>query len=116
MRNADSWRALRAPFLTGLAMSLALMLLPLAALGDGSTTGVGSAGRRGGSSAVAESPSAAKGRSIRARLMASPVRNGARSARQVSAFRKSNTSIFQISGESTEKSLIAQQSSTTKTN
>ena len=35
MRNADAWRALRAPFLTGLAMSLALMLLPLAALGDG---------------------------------------------------------------------------------
>ena len=34
MRNADSWRALRAPFLTGLAMSLVLMLLPLAALGD----------------------------------------------------------------------------------
>ena len=34
MRNADIWRALRAPFLTGLAMSLALMLLPLAALGD----------------------------------------------------------------------------------
>ena len=34
MRNADSWRALRAPFFTGLAMSLALMLLPLAALGD----------------------------------------------------------------------------------
>ena len=34
MRNADAWRALRAPFLTGLAMSLALMLLPLAALGD----------------------------------------------------------------------------------
>ena len=36
MRNADTWRALRAPFLTGLAMSFALMLLPLAALGDGS--------------------------------------------------------------------------------
>ena len=36
MRNAVAWRALRAPFLTGLAMSLALMLLPLAALGDGS--------------------------------------------------------------------------------
>ena len=35
MRNADVWRALRAPFLTGLAMSLALMLLPLAALGAG---------------------------------------------------------------------------------
>ena len=34
MRNADAWRALRAPFVTGLAMSLALMLLPLAALGD----------------------------------------------------------------------------------
>ena len=36
MRNVDAWRALRAPFFTGLAMSLALMLLPLAALGDGS--------------------------------------------------------------------------------
>ena len=35
MRNADAWRALRAPFLTGLALGLALMLLPLAALGDG---------------------------------------------------------------------------------
>ena len=35
MRNVDSWRALRAPFFTGLAMSLALMLQPLAALGDG---------------------------------------------------------------------------------
>ena len=35
LRNADSWRALRAPFFTGLAMGLALMLLPLAALGDG---------------------------------------------------------------------------------
>lgn len=34
MRNADAWRALRAPFLTGLVLSLALMLLPLAALGD----------------------------------------------------------------------------------
>ena len=34
MRSVDSWRALRAPFFTGLAMSLALMLLPLAALGD----------------------------------------------------------------------------------
>ena len=34
MRNADAWRALRAPFLTGLALSLALMLLPLAALGE----------------------------------------------------------------------------------
>ena len=34
MRNVDAWRALRAPFFTGLAMSLALMLLPLAALGD----------------------------------------------------------------------------------
>ena len=33
LRNADAWRALRAPFLTGLAMGLALMLLPLAALG-----------------------------------------------------------------------------------
>lgn len=35
MRNVDAWRALRAPFFTGLALSLALMLLPLAALGDG---------------------------------------------------------------------------------
>ena len=35
MRNVDAWRALRAPFATGLAMGLALMLLPLAALGDG---------------------------------------------------------------------------------
>ena len=34
LRNVDAWQALRAPFLTGLAMSLALMLLPLAALGD----------------------------------------------------------------------------------
>ena len=34
MRNVDAWRALRAPFLTGLAMSLAVMLLPLAALGN----------------------------------------------------------------------------------
>lgn len=34
LRNADAWRALRAPFLTGLAMSLAVMLLPLAALGE----------------------------------------------------------------------------------
>ena len=34
LRNADNWRALRAPFFTGLVMSLALMLLPLAALGD----------------------------------------------------------------------------------
>ena len=32
MRNQDAWRALRAPFLTGLCLSLALMLLPLAAL------------------------------------------------------------------------------------
>ena len=37
MRNVDAWRALRAPFITGLAMSLALMLLPLAALGDPGT-------------------------------------------------------------------------------
>ncbi len=35
MRNWDAWRALRAPFLTGLALSAALMLLPLAVLGDG---------------------------------------------------------------------------------
>ena len=35
MRNVDAWRALRAPFFTGLALSLAVMLLPLAALGDG---------------------------------------------------------------------------------
>ena len=35
MRNADAGRALRAPLLTGLAMGLAVMLLPLAALGDG---------------------------------------------------------------------------------
>ena len=34
MRNADTWRALRAPFLTGLALSAALLLLPLAALGE----------------------------------------------------------------------------------
>ena len=34
MRNWDTWRALRAPLLTGLALSLAVMLLPLAALGD----------------------------------------------------------------------------------
>ena len=34
MRNVDAWRALRAPFFTGLAMSLSLMLLPLAALGN----------------------------------------------------------------------------------
>ena len=34
MRNVDTWRSLRAPFFTGLAMSLALMLLPLAALGE----------------------------------------------------------------------------------
>ena len=37
MRNVDTWRALRAPFFTGLAMGLAVMLLPLAALGDGGT-------------------------------------------------------------------------------
>ena len=35
MRNQDAWRALRAPFLTGLCLSLALMLLSLAALGEG---------------------------------------------------------------------------------
>ena len=40
MRNADVWRALRAPFLVGLVLSLALMLLPLAALGDGGTAQV----------------------------------------------------------------------------
>lgn len=34
LRNADAWRALRAPFLTGLALSAALLLLPLAALGE----------------------------------------------------------------------------------
>ena len=34
MRNRDAWRALRAPLLTGLMMGLALLLLPLAALGD----------------------------------------------------------------------------------
>ncbi len=34
MRNADNWRALRAPFLTGLALGAALLLLPLTALGD----------------------------------------------------------------------------------
>ena len=34
MRNVEAWRALRAPFLTGLALGAALLLLPLAALGD----------------------------------------------------------------------------------
>ena len=34
MRNLDAWKAIRAPFLTGLALSIALLLLPLAALGD----------------------------------------------------------------------------------
>mgnify|MGYP001039304551 FL=1 len=34
MRNLDAWRALRAPFLTGLALSAALLLLPLTALGE----------------------------------------------------------------------------------
>ena len=34
MRNKESWRPLRAPFLTGLALGAALLLLPLAALGD----------------------------------------------------------------------------------
>ena len=34
MRNTDAWRALRAPFLTGLVLGAALLLLPLAALGD----------------------------------------------------------------------------------
>ena len=34
MRNVDAWRALRAPLLTGLALGAALLLLPLAALGD----------------------------------------------------------------------------------
>ena len=37
MRNLDTWRALRAPFLTGLALSAALMLLPLTALGEAGT-------------------------------------------------------------------------------
>lgn len=35
MRNLDAWRALRAPFLTGLALGIVLLLLPLAALGGG---------------------------------------------------------------------------------
>ena len=35
MRNADTWRSLRAPFLTGLSLSLALMLLSLSAAGGG---------------------------------------------------------------------------------
>ena len=35
LRNLDAWRAKRAPFHTGLALGLALLLLPLAALGDG---------------------------------------------------------------------------------
>lgn len=34
MRNVDAWRALRAPLLTGLALGAAVLLLPLAALGD----------------------------------------------------------------------------------
>ena len=34
LRNLDAWKAIRAPFLTGLALSIALLLLPLAALGD----------------------------------------------------------------------------------
>ena len=34
MRNVEAWRALRAPFLTGLALSAALLLLPLTALGE----------------------------------------------------------------------------------
>ncbi len=34
MRNADIWRALRAPFLSGLALGAAALLLPLAALGS----------------------------------------------------------------------------------
>jgi len=34
LRNVDAWRAMRAPFLTGLALSAALLLLPLTALGD----------------------------------------------------------------------------------
>ena len=34
MRNRDAWRALRAPFFTGAVLGLALLLLPLAALGD----------------------------------------------------------------------------------
>ena len=35
MRNLNAWRALRAPFLTGLALGIVLLLLPLAALGGG---------------------------------------------------------------------------------
>ena len=35
MRNPDAWRSLRSPFLTGLALSLAVVLLSLAALGEG---------------------------------------------------------------------------------
>ena len=39
MRNADVWRTLRAPFLTGLALGLTALLLPLAALGEASRAG-----------------------------------------------------------------------------
>ena len=35
MRNPHAWRSLRSPFLTGLALSLAVVLLSLAALGEG---------------------------------------------------------------------------------
>jgi len=35
LRNPDAWRSLRSPFLTGLALSLAVVLLSLAALGEG---------------------------------------------------------------------------------
>lgn len=41
MRNADVWRILRAPFLSGLALGLAALLLPLAALGNTSEAGGG---------------------------------------------------------------------------
>lgn len=34
MRNKDAWRTLRAPLLTGLALGAAVLLLPLAAVGD----------------------------------------------------------------------------------
>ena len=34
LRNTDAWRALRAPFLTGLLLGAALLLLPLTALGE----------------------------------------------------------------------------------
>ena len=35
MRNPDAWRSLRSPCLPGLALSLAVVLLSLAALGEG---------------------------------------------------------------------------------